>query len=232
MHFDDDAILRADPGDPTVIDQISGRHMGVRIDPDTLVCHYTVTPTLDRAIAVQRARTYWANCTIDGYKEGQRSVARLAMSVPFNIRASHAKGYNHRSAGVEIANPGPCWIHDDGVLRTSYGAKWDPADAIETGPVKGYPRQWTHWCRYTDEEMLLLMGIALAMKARKDLFPKFEHITGHHQIDPTRKFDPGPTEDDELADGGPVEVPVFHMRWLRQQVFPEQFADTEPPGAP
>lgn len=226
MHFDDQAILRSDPGDPMVVDQVSGRHLGVKIEVDTLVCHYTVTPSLDRAIAVQRARTYWANSTIDGYKEGKRSKTEIAMAVPFNIRASHALGHNDHAAGIEIANPGPCWIHKDGVLRTSYGVKWDPADCIETGPVKGYPWQWTHWCKYTDEEMLILMNIALAMKARPDLFPKFNTITGHHQLDPKRKFDPGPVEDDVLADGGPLEVPVFHLNWLRRQVFPEQFEES------
>lgn len=228
MHFDDLAQLQADPGDPIVVDQVSGRHLGVRISVKKLIVHYAVTPNLERTIAVQRARTYWANASTDGYKDGKRSIMRVVQSVPFNIRASHAKGHNHDSAGLEIANPGPLMLNKDGVLVTSYGAKWDPADAIETGPVRGYPRAWTHWARYTDEEMGILAAIGLAMKARRDLFPDFKIITGHHQVDPRRKFDPGPIEEDVLLDGSPLPEPVFRMQWLRGIVFPES-ADTLPP---
>ncbi len=230
MFFDNRAVLQAHEGDPYVLDAIDVSKVGPPIDVHGFVWHYAVTSSLNATVRAQQAREYYANCSLDGYKDGKRvSRIEVTMQVPFNRRASHAKGFNSVYAGVETANPGPCWYRKDGSFRTSYGALWDPEDCVETGPVRGYPKNWTHWAKYTDEEYLWLMWLGNEMRLRSDLFPNFTRIVGHHEIDPQRKFDPGPTEYDVQANGDPLPTPAAHLRWLREQVFREQFADTERP---
>lgn len=221
MYFDDHAVLHSYPGDPIQVVQVPKvRHRNVKIDVIGLIVHYAVTPNLEQTIAAQRSRTYWANASGDGYKDGQRvSQMHVAMQVPFNIQASHAKGFSNKYAGIEIAHPGPLILGKDGLLRTVWDRVWPKDDAIETGPVKGYPRLWTHWAKYTDEELGMLATLGLLMKERKDLFPNFREIAGHHEKDPKRKFDPGVTDLDVKLDGSPVDNYVFPMTWLRSVVF-------------
>jgi N-acetylmuramoyl-L-alanine amidase len=187
----------------------SGREAAPLIVPRLIVIHYAVTHSLDATVRAQQARGYWAHLSIDGFKDGARSRMQLVQQVPLNRKASHAgesewrgvRGCNHFSIGIEIANPGPLLYDNEGGLRTVYGKQWAWDDAIETGSVEGYPRQWGHWAKYTDEETGLLAAVCLLLKEH---YPTIDNIVGHSQIAPGRKFDPGP---------------AFPLEWLRTVVL-------------
>lgn len=187
---------------------LSGREQAAPITPEVIVIHYAVTHNLDATLAAQIARGYFAHLSIDGYKDGERSVMRAAQTVPFNRKGSHAgesswngrTGVNYFSVGVEIANPGPLVRGADGLLRTVYKKVWDEDDAIEKPVPRGYPSNWTHWAKYSDEELGLLAALCLALCEHYPI----KAIVSHSEIAPGRKFDPGP---------------AFPMEWLRAVVF-------------
>lgn len=172
------------------------------IVPEVIVAHYAVTHSLDATVAAQQARGYWAHLSIDGWSEDGRSEMRVVQQLPFNRRGSHAgeskwgdrSAVNNFSVGVEIANPGPLVVTPQG-LKTTYGKLWDPEDAIETGPIVGYPKLWTHWAKYSPEETALFTSICLALMQRYPI----KAIVGHSDISPGRKFDPGPAFDWEYV---------------------------------
>ena len=174
------------------------------ITPTIIVIHYAVTSSLDALVRSQLATGYFAHLSIDGFSDGKRSVMRVVQQLPFNKRGAHAgesewngrKRCNGFSIGIEIANPGPL-VNG----RTVYGQVWDPKDAVETGPIPGYPKQWTWWARYSNEEMAILASVCRALRVE---YPSITEIVGHSDVAPGRKFDPGP---------------AFPLSWLRQAVF-------------
>jgi N-acetylmuramoyl-L-alanine amidase len=179
------------------------------ITPTIIVIHYAVTSSLDALVRSQLATHYFAHLSIDGFKKGERSVMQVVQQLPFNKRGAHAgvsswrgrERCNDFSIGIEIANPGPLIMGDDGKLRTVYEQVWGPQDAVETGPVEGYPKQWTWWARYSTEEMAILASVCRALRVE---CPTITEIVGHSDVSPGRKSDPGP---------------AFPMSWLRQAVF-------------
>jgi N-acetylmuramoyl-L-alanine amidase len=189
--------LVCEDGDPIKLTRVKP---GVKseIVPEVIVAHYAVTHSLEATVAAQQARGYWAHLSIDGWNDGGRSEMRVVQQLPFNRRGSHAgeslwqgrAGVNNFSVGIEIANPGPLVMTPEG-LKTTYGKLWDPNDAIETGPIKGYPVKWTHWAKYSAEETALFTAICLALKERYPI----KALVGHSDISPGRKFDPGPAFD-------------------------------------
>lgn len=179
------------------------------ITPRVIVLHYGVTSSLPALVAAQRARGYWAHLSIDGLHEGGRSALKIHQAMAFNQMGSHAGessyrgvgGVNAFSIGIEIANPGPLTRCSGGQLRTTYGAAWPEDDAIEARhPYQFAPRTWTHWARYSDQEIDILFGVVLALKAA---YPSITALVGHDEISPGRKFDPGP---------------AMQMPWLREKL--------------
>lgn len=215
--------LVADPGHPFEIvdkcDEVAkARGPKAKIKSSLLVWHYAVTHSLDATYAAQVARGYYAHFSIDGYHDGQRSRFRLIQQVPLDTYASHAGESLWRdrpsvgmfSIGVEIANPGPLVKGQDGLLRTVYGKVWDPTDAVQLPVPKGYPKSWTHWAKYSDEELSICATLALALRDGGYV----KEMCGHSDIAPGRKFDPSP---------------AFPMDYLRAIVLPN--SDTEPAPA-
>lgn len=191
------------------VTKVTGKR-GPVIVPELIVCHYAVTDSLDATVRAQQARGYWAHLSVDGFRESGRSATmRVVQQVPFNERGSHAgksswKGrssVNGFSIGIEIANPGPLIKQPDGSLKTVYGKSWPITDAEEHPVPKGYPKAWTHWAKYSQEEMGILATVCIALR---QAYPTIRDIVGHSDIAPGRKFDPGE---------------AFPMDWLRSVVF-------------
>jgi N-acetylmuramoyl-L-alanine amidase len=180
------------------------------IVPELIVVHYAVTHSLDATTAAQRARGYWAQISIDGYASIGPDY-RVYQSMPLNMYGSHAgdsvwtrptdgvrkSGCNAFSIGVEIANPGPL-IEREGKLYTVYGKEWDRDDAVEIRHRNPTPKEWTHWARYSDQEIDILIALGHALRKA---YPTIVDMRGHDEISPGRKSDPGPAMDMDYLRG-------------------------------
>lgn len=180
---------------------------GVRIKPLIGVVHYGVTQTHDElvnALLVLRASAHLALTARDG-------VRRITQMVPFNIQAGHAgetatwrgkKGVNGFSVGIEINNPGPLSLGDDGVFRDVHKRPWKGEVLSCAHGRPGFP--WKHWARYTDEEIAAVTALMLAIKERYGIVD----VVGHDEIRKD-KSDPGP---------------AFPMEQVRALVFQREAA--------
>jgi len=215
--------LVADPGHLFEIidrcDEVTAqRGWRPRIAPTLLVWHYAVTHSLESTYAAQKSRGYFAHFSIDGYHDGERSRFKLIQQVPLNTRGAHAgtsewqgrDSVNDFSIGVEVTNPGPLVRGDDGKLRTVYGKEWPEDDAVELPVPPGYPKSWTHWARYSDEELAICAALAIALRDGGYC----QEMVVPSDIAPGRKFDPGP---------------AFPLDWLRSVVFPNAPTEPSPP---
>lgn len=174
------------------------------IVPELIVIHYAVTHSLDATVRAQRARTYWAQFSIDGFvSEGPDYHVFQAMAA--NQKGAHAgesewthpvtgelkEGCNDFSIGIEIANPGPL-IEKGGKLWTVYGKEWPREQAIEARHRNWTPKEWTHWAIFTDQEIDILIDLGRALVKA---YPTIVDVRGHDEISPGRKSDPGPAMD-------------------------------------
>lgn len=178
------------------------------IVPEVVVIHYGVIndhPTLVRA---QKRSGFVAHLTIDGWSSGQHGAEyRVTQLMPLNEMGSHAGKSDWRgrpsvnvfSIGIEIANPGPLIRGVDGKLRTVHGQEWDEDEALEERHRLPTDPTWTHWARYTNQEIDLLIAIIGAVR---QVYP-IRDVVGHDEIT-DRKRDPGP---------------AFPMDWLREQTL-------------
>lgn len=183
------------------------------IQTELLVLHYAVTHNLDMTYAAQAARGYYATLSIDGYRNGERSTMKVIQQTQLNEYASHAgpSSWNGRksvsmwSIGIEIANPGPLKRGDDDVLRTVYGKEWPEDDAVELPVPTGYPKTWTHWAKYSNEEIGILVTLGLLFRQHGLI----KDVVGHSDVAPGRKYDPGP---------------AFPMQYVRESIFGREAA--------
>lgn len=191
-----DHWLECDPEDGIEIRREHARR-GKPLVPKLVIGHYGVTHSLDALVAAQKAQGFWAHLSIDGWFTGTHSVIQIVQALPFNETGSHAGesrwgdlvGLNAHSIGIEISNPGPLVRGADGLLRTTYGRVWPEEEAVEARHKHpGAPRNWTHWARYTKEEVDLCAALYLLLR---ETYP-IQEFVGHDDVSPGRKFDPGP----------------------------------------
>jgi N-acetylmuramoyl-L-alanine amidase len=180
---------------------------GVRIKPLIGVVHYGVTQKHDElvtALLVLRASAHLAVTARGG-------VRRITQMVPFNVQAGHAgetavwnarRGVNGFSVGIEINNPGPLTLGDDGVFLDAHKRPWEGEVLSSRHARPGFP--WRHWARYTDDEIAAVTAIMLALKERYGIVD----VVGHDEIRKD-KSDPGP---------------AFPMEQVRALVFPKEAA--------
>lgn len=182
--------------------------------PRIIVIHYGVTSNIDALVAAQKHQGFFAHLSIDGFVDGTRSEYEVVQMLPFNVRGTHAGKSSYKGAvscngfaiGIEIANPGPLVMsgdEDEWRLKTTYGQDWSMDDAIAARHDHvPSPPSWTHWAKYSDQEIDLCVHICGLLKRA---YPTIETVVGHDEIAPGRKFDPGP---------------AFPMKWLRERTFP------------
>ena len=184
---------------------------GLPISPEVVVIHYAVTESLAGTVNVLKSRDYVScHLAIDGWRDGERSVAKVAQMIPFNRKAFHAgesiwQGHpsvNSFSIGIEVSNPGPLIEDGKGGWITSYGKPWH-GDVVKARHKSGKaPRNWTGWAPFTEEESDLLCHL---VELLRQTYPTITDVVGHDDISPGRKFDPGP-----CFDVGIVRHAVFH----------------------
>lgn len=178
---------------------------GVKIKPTLLVVHYGVTLSHKELESALLSNDYVSAHLALTARDGRRQITQL---VPFDVQAGHAgptavyrgrSNVNSFSIGIEINNPGPLFLTNDGLLVDVYKRPWHGEHYV--GPHQsGRFQNWKRWARYTDEEIEAVWEISEALRDHYAL----QDVVGHDEIRQD-KADPGPT---------------FPMPWLRSQLFP------------
>lgn len=155
-------------------------------NPDAIVVHYDVCHDLPMNKRAVFASGNDYHLAIDGWMDPERhSTAHIHQYVPFEFRGAHAKGWNDRSIGVTVVNPGPL-VERDGELFTTYGKRWSRDEAA---PATMPGTSWKWWAIYTDEEIDTLGQICGTLAAT---YPSLRRIVGHSAVATNGKVDPGP----------------------------------------
>lgn len=116
----------------------------------------------------------------------------LYQLVAFDTVAWHAKQANSSSIGIELDNPGPLQ-RVNGVWRSLVlGTTYPDDDVIEARHINGGALRG--WLLYTQAQIELTREICRALV---EAYPTIKDCTGHEDVDPTRKTDPGPAWDME-----------------------------------
>lgn len=168
---------------------------------DAVVYHYTGST---RASGTAR----WLTMDDDYFISVHFLVERdgtVRQFIPLNERGAHAGGktsklfgggnVNGRTIGIEIMNVGPIVPDGDG-WKTLSKKKFDGVGVSAGGKHPGRDSNYEHtqWEAYGPEQMAALVGLT------KQLCTEFpillqgleERLTGHENVDPSRKTDPGP----------------------------------------
>ncbi len=146
----------------------------------------------------------------------------LKQLIPLDERGAHAGGkssklfgrsnVNGRTIGIEIMNVGPLEAHANGWWSTGKFAKRFDGPMISAGgsrPERDDDYPFTAWEAYSPKQ---IDGLVLGLKNLVIEFPilksdPYKRITGHENVDPSRKMDPGP---------------AFPWEIVRRQVFGEE----------
>lgn len=157
--------------------------------PDTLVVHYTAGLTLQGAVRTlcDPASKASAHFVVD--RDG--SIVQL---VGIDTIAWHAgvsrhlsrSGLNKYSVGIEIVNAGRLNRTAAGEFVTWFGARVDPAQALQLVHRNEDVMSW--WHAYTEEQVESVCELARTLVAGLGL----KHILGHEEVTPGIKSDPGP----------------------------------------
>jgi len=161
---------------------------GGPLKPDTVVVHYTASPSAESAIRTlcDPGRKASAHVVIDF----DGSITQL---VPFNIISWHAGksrhedrvGLNKYSIGIEIVNAGK--LVKSGSNYVSWFGKKFPAEDVFYG-IHRNEEIAAYWHQYTQEQIATVEELCSLLIAEYNMF----HILGHEEISPGRKIDPGP----------------------------------------
>lgn len=173
--------------------------------PDTVIIHYTASPTASSAINVLLDKKIMASAHIVVDVDG--TVTQMA---DFNIITWHAgrseyKGrdkFNNLSIGIEIVNSGPI-TEKGGRYYDVYNNEY-PASQVVKAKHRFNPNFADYWHKYTDIQLKVVKEICELLKANYGI----KYILGHEEISVGRKHDPGPAYPlDEMRDSvllGPV----------------------------
>lgn len=167
--------------------QESPNHGG-KLDPDTIIIHYTAGGSADSAIRVFADPSKKVSAHLVVGLNG--SVTQM---VPFNVVAWHAGksqhldrvGLNKYSIGIEIVNAGR--LEKSGKSYLAWFGKSYPEDEVYYG-VHRNETAATYWKRYTEDQISRVEQICDTLHQTYNI----RYILGHEEIAPTRKIDPGP----------------------------------------
>ena len=179
----------------------SPNHSG-EIVPTVIIMHYTADTSATGAISwlSNSAARASAHLVID--RDG-----KVTQLVPFNLKAWHAgsssfrgrSGVNSFSVGIELVNGGKLSAIDDD-YQVTWSKRYVPRDQV--GFHDGVP-----WHDYTEEQLESALHICRALVAA---YPTIIDMTGHEDIAPGRKIDPGP---------------LFPMASFRMKLFEDRGSD-------
>ena len=164
-------------------------NVGGALTPAFLIMHYTAGRNAQESID-------WL-CSSQSRASAHLVIARdgtPTQLVPFDRVAWHAgrsswgglSGFNSRSIGIELDNPGPVVRGPGGRWRSYFGREYDDAEVVVarnrlTGENCG-------WVTYPEAQLETAVEAGRALVAAYGI----ETILGHEDIAPTRKTDPGP----------------------------------------
>ena len=177
-------------GGPEVSFEESPNHSGTFPTglPDTIVIHYTAGSSLRSSVNWLKNPRAKASAHVVVGRNG--NVVQL---VPFNTKAWHAgqsrwknrTGLNHYSIGIEIDNAGMLEKRADGYY-TYFGKRVDNSQAVLA--THKHQNAEKPWEAFTQKQLETVEMLCLELKESYNI----QEITGHDDIAPERKIDPGP----------------------------------------
>ncbi|MGM0376328.1 MAG: N-acetylmuramoyl-L-alanine amidase [Bacteroidota bacterium] len=156
--------------------------------PDTIVIHYTAGSSLRSSVNWLKNPRAKASAHLVVGRTGN-----IVQLVPFNIKAWHAgqsrwknrTGLNHYSIGIEIDNAGMLEKRADGYY-TYFGKRIDNSQAVLA--THKHQNTETPWEAFTQKQLETVEMLCMELKEQYNI----REITGHDDIAPGRKTDPGP----------------------------------------
>lgn len=184
-------------------------------DVEAVIVHYTGSTK-------PRGTRKWLSMADDYFVSVHFIIDRdgtIWQLIALDERGAHAGGkssklfdkgnVNGRTIGIEIMNAGPLKF-EDGELKTLSGKKFTgaPISAGGSRPERDDDYEYTSWEAYPPVQIDAVVEL---LKKLSDEFPvlktnPYMRITGHENVDPSRKMDPGP---------------AFPWEIVRQRVFGE-----------
>lgn len=187
-------------------------------DIEAVIVHYT-------ASTKPGATRRWLTTDDDVFVSVHFTVERDGRTwqmIPLDERGAHAGGkssklfgkgnVNGRTIGIEIMNVGPLEFKDGELWTTGRFAKEFKGAPISAGgsrPERDDDYPYTSWEAYPPKQ---IDGVVKLLTKLVDEFPilkidPHKRITGHENVDPSRKIDPGP---------------AFPWEIVRRRVFDEK----------
>lgn len=158
-----------------------------KIVPELVVMHYTAGVRFENAVR-------WL-CNPRAKASAHFVIGRdgkIAQLVPCDRRAWHAgvsefrgrKSVNRFSIGIELVNAGLLKQDDEGWYTGKGKGKTyiDDADVMIDERHQG-------WHKYPEAQIATLLRLLTALR---ETYPELREITGHEDVAPKRKIDPGP----------------------------------------
>lgn len=156
--------------------------------PDTLLLHYTETPTMASALRTLTSPTSKVSAHLLIDRDG--TIHQL---VPFTTVAWHAgvsewegrQGLNSCSIGIELVNAGRLLRKGDH-LEDQWGHRIPEHETVRMAHPNEETLSW--WHLYTGEQVASCEHVCRALMQTYSI----EWILGHDEVSPGRKTDPGP----------------------------------------
>jgi N-acetylmuramoyl-L-alanine amidase len=175
----------------TPVRQAPAKFHGGTIPVEWIVMHYTAGRSFQADLASLTAANPPGSAHV---LIGQ--LGEIVQMLPFNVEAYHAgassfagvSGFNKRSVGIELSNPGALTRVNNADWKTWYGVQIQAAGAVAARHKKT-PDVDNGWIPYSEVQLNLAAEVAKAIAREYGI--KGVGVVGHEDINRV-KVDPGP----------------------------------------
>lgn len=151
---------------------------------------YSAENSLSSAFVDEENEAWHAGCEEDRPLCHSNTEKPDAKKYPLTDADCCRRGINKRSIGIELVNLGDrCGESNTGGLCDLGAGESCKTICEDTG--EGVEKGGRIWQRFSDEQMNSLKDLVSGIASRYNIPVDREHIIGHHEVDPPRKYDPG-----------------------------------------
>jgi N-acetylmuramoyl-L-alanine amidase len=174
-------------------------NMGGPLTPEVILIHYTASRSGPATARALQHETMKASVGVVASPDGS-----FIQQVPFNRVAWHAgksiykgrQSVSNFSIGIEVVNPGPIRADKETLViewNAPQGKPYPHMKPWTGGLVEAKHRDgmcpFKFWCVYPDVQITAVVALCHLLLAT---YPTITAVTGHENVAPGRKIDPGP----------------------------------------